>query len=445
VSFVAALASCAAIALPILLAPRSARANGRFPAANQLTATPGKPDALVLRTTFGLLVSNDGGANWDWVCERAVGYGGIWDPPIGVFGSGAVMAGTIDGLVLSPDHGCGWSYLTGALDKRAIVDVVVRPDAPAEGFALGSTSNGTDDAGASLFTTEVFATTDSGGTWSALASDFEPAFIAQTIEVARSDPSRVYLSGSLGDEGIVFVSSDGGHTFAKRSIPLEKPSERAPFLAAVDPSNAGRVYVRTGGATSRLLVSDDGADTFRSVFSGPPLRGFALSPDGARVWIGSETGLFAASASDLAFAQVSSAAVQCLFANDRALYACAGDTTLPYVVATSTDLGATFTPLLGLGGVRGPLACAPVAAAAICVPDWPALRATLDPTGGIADASAAPDATPLAAPAPAGGCDGCSAGGGGIGGVAATLGAWVIALTAHARRRRRSVRARGRE
>ncbi|MFO0674015.1 MAG: hypothetical protein U0235_31080 [Polyangiaceae bacterium] len=67
---------------PSLVRPSSlavapaARANGRFPAANQLEATPGNDGSLVLRTTFGILFSNDGAKTWDWVGERGVGYGG---------------------------------------------------------------------------------------------------------------------------------------------------------------------------------------------------------------------------------------------------------------------------------------------------------------------------------------------------------------------------------
>ena len=93
-----------------LVASAPALAKGRFPAANQLVVTPGKPDALVLRTTFGVLFSNDAGKTWDWVCERAVGYGGVWDPPIAAFANGTVIAGTIDGLAVSPDHGCAWGF-----------------------------------------------------------------------------------------------------------------------------------------------------------------------------------------------------------------------------------------------------------------------------------------------------------------------------------------------
>lgn len=371
------------------LFPSTALANGRYPAANQLVAMPGNAASLVLRTTFGVLVSNDAAKNWDWVCERSIGYGGIWDPPIGSFASGSLIVGTIDGLVLSPDHGCDWSYLKGAIEKRSIVDVVVRPDAPNSGLALAATSTGTDEAGASIVATEVFASSDSGATWTALAKDFSPAFVAQTIEVAKSDPTRVYVSGSTGADGSFFVSKDGGASFVEKPLTLTKPDERAPYIAAVAPNDANRVYVRTGGASSRLLVTDDGGDTFRAVFSGAPLAGFALSPDGARVWVGSTDGLFSAATSDLNFTRVATGPVQCLLATDTILYECASDPSVPYILGASSDQGKTFTPVLTLSGVRGPISCAPGATAAVCVPDWPALRDTLNPLGGDAGSSGA--------------------------------------------------------
>ncbi len=389
----------------------------------------------MLRSTIGMLFSNDVGKSWNWVCERAIGYGGIWDPPIAVFASGTVMAGTIDGLALSPDHGCAWAFVKGPLEGRAIIDVVVRPEAPNQGFVLASASRGEDDAGASLFVTEIFETTDAGQNWAARASDFEPAFVAQTIEVARSDASRVYVSGNIGDQGVVLVSTDGAKSFVKYSFALERPNERAPFIAAVAPADPNRVYVRTGGATSRLLVSDDGAQTFRSVYAGPPLPGFALSPDGARVWLGSADGLFAASSTELAFAKVSDAPVQCLMAAEATLYACAGSTALPYVLAASTDLGKTFAPVLTWSALRGPLACPAESAASSCAAEWPAVRASLDPVavldGGI-DGGARSDAPPSARLSAGGGCNASgSVIGGSLAAMAAALG---LAIARRARR-----------
>src|SRR5690348_12401562 len=97
-----------ALVFGVLLAS-SAWANGRFPAASQLVVRPGHPEQMSLRTTFGLLVSNDAGKSWDWVCETAMGYGGQEDPGIGVTATGTTLLGTTQGLSESFDFDCDWS------------------------------------------------------------------------------------------------------------------------------------------------------------------------------------------------------------------------------------------------------------------------------------------------------------------------------------------------
>ena len=58
----------------VLLAPELAHANGAFPSVSQLVSDPADGDHLVLRTTFGLLVTRDRGGTWDWLCEAGAGY-----------------------------------------------------------------------------------------------------------------------------------------------------------------------------------------------------------------------------------------------------------------------------------------------------------------------------------------------------------------------------------
>src|SRR5258706_14268009 len=95
-----ALASCASLAAALAWAS-PARANGRFPAANQLVVAAQDPSYLILRTTFGIMFSHDRGQNWDWVCEKAVGYGGLDHPSMGITKTGR-LAGPVSGLAGSP-------------------------------------------------------------------------------------------------------------------------------------------------------------------------------------------------------------------------------------------------------------------------------------------------------------------------------------------------------
>ena len=83
------LASAVALGALMLLAGAAARANGRYPLADQLVIDPENPAHIVARATFGLLDSDDGGKNFRWVCETAIGYFGVEDPPIAVTAKGS--------------------------------------------------------------------------------------------------------------------------------------------------------------------------------------------------------------------------------------------------------------------------------------------------------------------------------------------------------------------
>src|SRR5688572_9638427 len=54
----------------------TATANGRYPAASQIVVDPNDPNHLVVAATFGFLDSRDGGRNFNWLCEQAVGVAG---------------------------------------------------------------------------------------------------------------------------------------------------------------------------------------------------------------------------------------------------------------------------------------------------------------------------------------------------------------------------------
>ncbi|MEO6420917.1 MAG: MYXO-CTERM sorting domain-containing protein [Polyangiaceae bacterium] len=378
-----------------------ALANGRFPKANQLVVAPGAPDTLSLRTTFGILFSSDRGANWDWVCENAVGYppNTNEDPSIGITANKSVVVGLYEGISVSPDTGCAWKHIGGALDKEVIVDIVVRPDDPHTIFGLTSTYVTADDAGAAIYNARLFGTTDDGTSWAPVGVPIDPSVLSETVEVAKSNPHRFYISAVKGAgataTGLLYVSDNDGATWTERQVPLDPMNERAPFIAAVDPTNADRVYVRTGGGStsSRLLVTDDAGMTFRAVYTGMPMLGFALSPDGSKIFLGGADGLFTANKTDLTFTKQSSIIVQCLATSGTTLYACSSESS-GFILGASEDDGATFVPKLHLSTVRGPLACPSTTEGSACVMDWPTLRDSL----GAGGSDAGDDAGPVVVP-----------------------------------------------
>ncbi|HEX3346052.1 MAG TPA: MYXO-CTERM sorting domain-containing protein, partial [Polyangiaceae bacterium] len=226
----------------------------------------------------------------------------------------------------------------------------------------------------------VFTSTDDGAHW-AVTATLDPAATVTTLEVAPTDPQRIYVSAYRGEgatrSASIFVSADGGQSWTEHATPLDANTETAVYIAAVDPANEDLVYVRSAGA-SRLFVTADGAKTFSVAFSLPQsdqMLGFALSQDGSKVFLGgANTGLFSASASNLQFASVLQHEpdggtrmihVQCLATHGADLWACS-DEPSGFIAGVSQDDGVTFTPKLHLTTIAGPAQCGPSTTSAMC-------------------------------------------------------------------------------
>ena len=366
------LALCATLTVLAVVAP--ARANGRYPKADQLLVRSDDPSLLVARTTFGFLISRDAGGSWDWVCERAIGYSGIQDPTLGLMTDGTIIAGLAEGLARSSDAGCNWGFATAALNGSPVVDLTVPRDAPENALALVW-----DPADVS-YSSRFLASDDDGRSFVPYGAPLDPSVLALTLDVAPSDATRVYASGTRTVDtvrsGLLFTSSDSGQHWAEFAVPFDSKVEQGVYIAAVDPNDPDTVYVRSNSATvSRLSVSHDAGQHFDVVYSGS-LLAFALSADGTRLYFGGEDGLHSGLASDLEFEQRSTRRLLCLAATKDTLYACS-DEHSGFTVGASHDDGFTFDPLLHLNTVRGPLACDNGATVAECAGDWPLVRSQL--------------------------------------------------------------------
>ena len=388
---VAALVTLIAVALPA-----SSLANGRFPAANQLVFDPTDDRRLVLRTTFGIVQSFDAGKSWTWVCEQAAGYAGVFDPAIAVTSDGRLLAGVFDGVTRGDERGCTWSRSGTPLEGEYVIDLAVDPVRPARAVALTSTG-----LGGGVFRVIVAETTDGAKTWTALGSPLPTDFNSETIELSRSDPDRIYVSGSFGTpaKGVVHRSIDHGKTWTRHEV----PASSILYVAAVDPTDADRVYTRSRSVTGdRLLVSTDGAATFRDLYTAKgALLGFALSPGGTTVALGGpEDGVLTAPRGDTVFTKVHDAAVRCLAWREDGLHACAVDgiaslgAPTGFTLGRSSDEGRSFVPLFHLKQLEM-LVCDAKATAAVCATYWPE---TQDSLGLPRDAG--PDAIEDASPRP---------------------------------------------
>lgn len=365
------------IAAAVLGASPSAWANGRFPRADQLVATPGRPEQLVLRTTFGLLVSRDAGATWEWICEEAVGFARQEDPAVAVLAGGRLLAGLSAGLAEASDTFCSWQFAQLSSAPLELVDLTVRPLQPESAVALAWERT---DANAFGYRSLFFATSDAGASWQSYGTGIDPSVLVLTLDVAPSDPTRLYASGirPAARTAALFVSTDAAQTWTERPAPFDSPREQGLYIAAVDPFSPERVYLRSSGAsTSRLLVTGDAGLSFDELFSGRSLQGFALSPDGSEIYVGGpEDGLWWASRDERRFEQRSSMPVLCLMSLANLLYACSNEQ-VDFALGVSSDGGRQFAAKLHLSEVRGPVACAAESSGGVCGAAWPAIAERL--------------------------------------------------------------------
>ena len=119
-----------AVVLGLVASSSVARANGRFPESNAIFFASNDADTVLLRTTFGLVTSHDRGKTWDWVCERSVGLAGVEDPMYAVTPDGTMLSSSFQGLAISRDKACNWSFAGGPVKDLVVIDLANRPSTP---------------------------------------------------------------------------------------------------------------------------------------------------------------------------------------------------------------------------------------------------------------------------------------------------------------------------
>jgi hypothetical protein len=373
-----------------------ARANGRFPESNHLFFSDTDPDLVLLRTTFGLLVSHDRGKSFSWVCEPSIGINANEDAMYAVTPTNTWIGTTFDGITISHDQACSWSKFGGDLKGQIFIDLTQNPTDKKDVVVFTSSFLKQDAEGGIIFESKLWETKDEGVSFDPLGQPLDPDLLGYTVDLAKSDPKRIYISAvqkpGAAPIGELLTSKDHGATWEATVIPLV-PGERSLYIAAVDPNDAERVYIRTSSTDTtkgdRLLLReapDGGPATVRVIYTGAgALRGFALSPDGSKVYIGGPKDfLKVASTADFAFADRSSIQVGCLAISPEGLWACSNEQT-GFIVGLSKDDGANFNPLIHFCDIKGALACPQgTPTNNTCTAAWPSQYATL----GCIDAAA---------------------------------------------------------
>lgn len=392
------------------LAGGLAHANGRFPEALELSFQRGA-DAhrIAVSVTFGLLLSDDDGATFRWVCEDAVGYRGIWDPLFIVAPTGTLFASTPSALRISRDGGCTWNPGPGETATAWVADLFEAAD-DSIWVAVANTAGGND----------VYVSSDDGATFEPqglLAS--APTAFWKSVRVAPSDPTRVYVAGytNVGDEpsALLYRRDPEGWT----ALPFSAGTASQVRFLAVSPDDPDLVFARIDGEpTDTLLRSDDGAVSWTPVTSvDGDIQTFQIF-QGGEIFLGTKyEGTQRSIDNGLTFTENSERRMtlsgRCGHEGPDGQFWVCGANWDPdrFALGKSNDRGRTYTRLMRFNEIRQALDCPDgTPQDEICEGDFQGICDMFACTGADA-APLQPDAPPLSDAAPGSGGDG----GGGCG------------------------------
>lgn len=246
-----------AVVACLLLASTPARADGPDPAPLSIHFRRGNEQYIAAGTTHGLIVSEDGGATWHWMCEGAVGYGGNFIPDYVYAASGALFATSFDGMkVRRPDDACVFAPTPPG--TKFVSRIAGGPDG-----ALYYAASDANDA-------KIYKSTDDGQSFGQSASAGQNGDWWSSLRVAPSNAQRVYLTGYRFEDVttkvfLPFTSTDGGASFSPMSMTGIAPTSSSSTIEVVgiDPQDDRIVYMKVTVETGEI-----GDSVYRSTDAG---------------------------------------------------------------------------------------------------------------------------------------------------------------------------------
>lgn len=384
----------------------TARAHGGRPQTYDVAFDPGDAHTLVVPATFGTLISQDDGLTWGSLCIEAMP-----DPrpgtlrPFLITEASSILVGQSFGLVRGPMRGCGWGYVRSGPSDPFIADLV---RAGSEVFALRS------DAGVA---NQVFRVSMDGTVLTPLAASFALGFLPERLRIAPTDSTRFWVTGTVQREasaardGRLYVSSDGGATYAMHEVPFTG-DERTFRVLAVDPRDASRALavlqsgvvdhvveleIDAGGA---LILHDVASLEARAVASERPF-GLAMAADGTAYFGNNVEGLMRRDPSGVLTVLDADLNIACAVIHGDTLWLCTDgypDADGDGFALARQDLRLPFAPVPALryADIEGPVMCGD-SSDFVCSAFYPDLLSDwgrLLPDAGVAslDASVALDA-----------------------------------------------------
>jgi len=348
----------------------SARANGALPGSYGILLPALRQHDVVLATNFGMIISEDDGATWQWTCEQVeTSFGYLYAvgpaPNDRYYGLSPEQ-----GLAYSDDGSCSWHRSAGALADKIASDFFVDPTDAARVVAVAA---GLDEEGG-VTPQAVYESLDAGTTFKPAPLYTAPAdAVVVGLEIARSNPDVVYIAmyTTPGRHPKLLRSADRGRTWAERDIEAAVGPNDTRILT-VDRDDPDLLYLRVISAgIEKVAVTRDGGATFSTplTIQGGVLSAFVRMRSGT-VLVGALAMLASGGMNGLAYRSTDNGMsfapwvltpqphLMGLAERNGVLYLAGKNYSDGWALATSRDEGVTIQPLSRYDDVRGVRSCA---------------------------------------------------------------------------------------
>lgn len=348
-------------------------------ALNQLSSFAVDPQGRWLASSsFGLLRGDLAKPDVGWICAEAFAVGGdIFDREV-TYADGRFVVRAANTLAESVDAGCQWST-PAPLANATVADI----DA-AGGWMWAAGAQGDAPAVWRL----------SGGTWTPSAAAPAGPIVAIAASHAAADRALA-VTGSAAPFKLA-RTVDGGKQWLALPLPVDAEKPR-PLREGPNPTQALLVVASAGLGDALLrsaagqgtdwqdvIKNKVGVDIDAYVWLGEPATpSLLVASAAAGIWRSDDGGKTFA-------APVKGPWINCLWAHDGALYACADNYFDYAAVSKSINGGAAWTPTTCFYRIESALSC--LGAGSVCATKWPALA---ESKGLIGDA---PCGTPVRVP-----------------------------------------------
>jgi uncharacterized protein (TIGR03382 family) len=366
-------------------------ANGRSPAVSTIHFGQGHEQDIVAGLTFGLVISRDSGATWQWMCEAAVGYGGMYDPGYAYTHTGAIFATTFNGLKVNRD---GCMFVATPPGTTFVTAIALGPDhalyygasTDADSHLYKSTDDGT------TFPTSTLPGVN-GDSWLSLAvapSDAQRVYATgyRFVKVCNASSTNAGMTCTMNQEctgtgamcesehsALLFKSINGGTSFtAMGQTGLVTTMDSLITVAGIDSTQPDTLYVKV--TLENPLANPSGDGIFKSTNGGmtwtkireaieEPVS-FVARANGELVAASPTMGAFKSTNGGTTWTPLSGAPhINCLYENSAGeVWACTQNTgtiSVPgdgFGIMKTTDLQ-TWTGVLAFQNIKQPVACDP--------------------------------------------------------------------------------------